>query len=160
MPLSALSNHVKIVSSATCENVFLIPFWPGKTAVKSAAPSCWRFYGGYSPFSCLSCILLIFSLIHEFGISYCIFCTSKTMQNACKIVNLGLSESQSCSLILTILQRHFDYFAAQDTQNDSPKGWKCRPEPCFPPQKAWFSCLLWSARKCQPRCLNDTMPYI
>ena len=159
MPLSALSSHVKIVSSATCENVFLLLSWPGNVAVKLVAPCRGRFYGGYSPLSCLLCILLTFSLIHEFRISYCIFCTSKTVQYACKIVNLGPSESQSCSLILTISQPHFDYFAAQDTQNDSPKGWKCRPEPCFPPQKAWFSCLLWSARKCQPRYLNDTMPY-
>ena len=52
-----------------------------------------------------------------FIISY----SQKNMPSTSRIVNLGLSSSQFCSLTLNVPPPHFDYFALQDTQNDTPK---------------------------------------
>ena len=133
----------------------MILSWHGNTAAKSVTPSRRRFYGGFSPFSCLLRILLIHNAIRDFLIFRHVFRLLKTVQNASNIVNLASPSSQSCTLTLTILQPHFDYLAPQNTQDDTPKGWKQHPKPYFPPLEAWFSCRGESAWKCQPQYVYD-----
>lgn len=76
-------------------------------------------------------ILLIFSIIRCFLVLCCVSRLSKTVQNACKIVNLDLSSSQFRSTTKSILQLHFDYFRVQNTQNDAVKGTKRHRKPYF-----------------------------
>ena len=97
----------------------------------------------------LWCISLIFKTIHHLNNPRHVFVSSKTVQNACKTVNLASWNSQSCNLTLTILQPHFDYFALPNIQNDTPKSQERHSKPCFPPLKTWFPCVQRSARTYQ-----------
>ena len=102
-------------------------------------------------------MLLIHNAIRDFLIFRHVFRLPKTVQNASNIVNLASPSSQSCTLTLTILQPHFDYLAPQDTQDDTPKGWKQHSKPYFPPSETWFSCRGECAWKCQPQSVCDTI---
>ena len=86
--------------------------WHTKNAVKSAASYRRQFYGVFLSFSRSWCTSLIFKTIPPLHNLRHVFVSSKTVQNACKTVNLASWNSQSCSPTLTILQPHFDYFAA------------------------------------------------
>ena len=135
---SPKNRHVKIVSPAARKRANMIQSWHRKTAAKSDTSSWHRFYGGFLAFSRLWCISLIFKTIHHLSNPHHVFVSSKTVQNACKTVNLATWNSQSCSPTLTILQPHFDYFALPNIQNDTPKSQERHSKPCFPPQKTWF----------------------
>ena len=123
--------------------------WHTKNAVKSAASYRRQFYGVFLSFSRLWYISLIFRTIHHLNNPRHVFISSKTVQNACKIVNLAASLWLFRSITLTILQPHFDYFALPNIQNDTPKSQERHSNPCFPPLKTWFPCVQRSARKYQ-----------
>ena len=147
--------HVKIVSVAARNRGCMILSWHWKTAVKSAASSCRRFYGGFLSFSWLLCMSLIFNVIRKFVFYRCACVSSKTVQNACKTVCFGSSSSQSCGLTLTILQSYIDYLRLLNTQNSMPEGTERHLEAYFSSPETRFSCLGECAGKCQRQCQYD-----
>ena len=100
----------------------------------------------------LFCISLTCSVLHEFAVFRCICKTSKIVQIACKTVCFASPRSQSCATNKSILQPYFDYFALQNTQNDTPKGCERHPKRHFFHPETWFPCICERARKCQPSC--------
>ena len=133
----------------------MILSWHWKTAVKSAASSCRRFYGGFLSFLWILCMLLIFSMICEFSVFRSVWISSKTVQIACKTVCFGSSSSQSCGLTLTILQSYIDYLRLLNTQNSMPEGTERHLEAYFSSPEPRFSCLGECAGKCQRQCQYD-----
>ena len=133
----------------------MILSWHWKTAVKTAASSCRRFYGGFLMFSWMLRISLIFNVVRKFMFCRCAWMSSKTVQIACKTVCFGSSSSQSCGLTLTILQTYIDYLRLQNTQNSMPEGTERHLEAYFSSPETRFSCLGECAGKCQRQCQYD-----
>ena len=106
----------------------------------------------------LFCISLTCSVLHEFIVFRCICKTSKIVQIACKTVCFASPPSQSCATNKSILQPYFDYFALQNTQNDTPKGCERYPKRHFFHPETWFPCICERARKCQTAGADD-IPY-
>ena len=109
-------------------------------------------------FLLLFCISLTCSVLHEFAVFRCICKTSKIVQIACKTVCFASPRSQSCATNKSILQPYFDYFALQNTQNDTPKGCERHPKRHFFHLETWFPCICERARKCQTAGADD-IPY-
>ena len=101
---------------------------------------------------CWFYILLIFNTIHSPIFIRIDILQSETARNTFKTVILAASLCLFCSLTLTILQRHFDYFAPQDKQNDTAMRSRQHTKTDFLHRETCFSGIRSSARKYQPPC--------